>query len=190
MIGYVNIEEQVDYDFTRVRRRAFVHRMRARIFGDPASTSMRSFEDVSNELGAFNRFRLGKRVVAVEKIVGSVGRFGGLRPDLPADPWQPAGEVEARRPRLPQGTGSTTRFALQGGRCLFRGGRQPPRKRGVLPGRRVDRRRSDGPTQRYVRGPDTGVWHGTDGGATGSGSAARRGVSGSDDGPREKGALW
>ena len=75
MIGYVNIEEQVDYDFTRTRRRAFVHRMRARIFGDPASTSMRSFEDVSNELGAFNRFRLGKRVVAVEKVVGSVGRF-------------------------------------------------------------------------------------------------------------------
>ena len=76
MIRYVSMEEQVDFDFTRARRRAFLRRMQARIFGDPASTRMQSFEDVSNELGAFNRVRLGKRVVAVEKIVGSVGRFG------------------------------------------------------------------------------------------------------------------
>ena len=75
MIGYTNIEEQVDFDFTRARRRAFLRRMRARIFGDPASTRMRSFEDVSNELGAFNRVRVGKRAVAVEEIVGSVGRY-------------------------------------------------------------------------------------------------------------------
>jgi hypothetical protein len=75
MIGYTNIEEQVDFDFTRARRTAFLRRLRARIFGDPASTRMRSFEDVSNELGAFNRVRVGKRAVAVEEIVGSVGRF-------------------------------------------------------------------------------------------------------------------
>jgi hypothetical protein len=75
MIRYINIEEQLDYDFTRARRKAFLRRMQARIFGDPASTRMRSFEEVSNKLGAFNRVRLGKKVVAVEKIVGSVGRF-------------------------------------------------------------------------------------------------------------------
>jgi hypothetical protein len=75
MVRYINIEEQLDYDFTRARRKAFVRRMQARLFGDPASTSMRSFEEVSNEHGAFNRVRLGRRVVAVEKIVGSVGRF-------------------------------------------------------------------------------------------------------------------
>jgi hypothetical protein len=76
MARYVTMEEQVDFDFTRARRKAFFRRRQARFFGDPASTRMCSFEDVSNELGAFNRFRLGKRVVAVEKIVGSVGRFG------------------------------------------------------------------------------------------------------------------
>jgi hypothetical protein len=75
MIGYTNIEEQVDFDFTRARRRAFLRRMQARIFGDPGSTRMRSFEDVSNELGAFNRVPVGKRAVAVGEIVGSVGRF-------------------------------------------------------------------------------------------------------------------
>ena len=76
MVKYMNIEEQLDFDFTRARRRAFVRRVRARTFGDPASTRIRSFEDESNRLGAFNRVRLGRRVVAVEKIVGSVGRFG------------------------------------------------------------------------------------------------------------------
>ena len=75
MIRFVNIEEQVDFDFTRARRKAFLRRMQARIFGDPASTRLQSIEDVSKEFGAFNRVRLGRRVVAVEKIVGSMGRF-------------------------------------------------------------------------------------------------------------------
>jgi hypothetical protein len=75
MIRYLNIEEQVDFDFTRARHRASFRSIRARIVGGSASTRMRSLEDVSNKLGAFNRVRLGRRVVAVEKIVGSVGRF-------------------------------------------------------------------------------------------------------------------
>ena len=76
MIRYTNMEEQLDFDFTRARRKASLRRLRARFFGDPASACMRSFEDLSNELGVFNRVRLGRRVVAVEKIVGSVGRSG------------------------------------------------------------------------------------------------------------------
>jgi hypothetical protein len=76
MARYVTMEEQVDFDFTRARRKAFLRRIHARFFGDPASACMRSFEDVSNEMSAFNRLRLGRRVVAVERIVGSVGRFG------------------------------------------------------------------------------------------------------------------
>ena len=96
MVRYVNIEEQVDYDFTRARRRAFLRRMQARIFGDPASTRMRSFEEVSNEFRAFNRVRLGKRAVAVEKIVGSVGRFGDFdRTFLPT-----RGSLETRWKRV------------------------------------------------------------------------------------------
>jgi hypothetical protein len=85
MARYVTMEEQVDFDFTRARRKAFFRRMQARIFGDPASTRMRPFEDISNKFRAFNRVRLGKRTVAVEKIVGSVGRSGDFdRSFLPA----------------------------------------------------------------------------------------------------------
>ena len=75
MVGYVNMEEQVDFDFTRARHKAFLRRVRARVFGDSGSTRMHSLEDASSRIGAFNRVRLGRRVVAVEKIVGSVGRF-------------------------------------------------------------------------------------------------------------------
>jgi hypothetical protein len=85
MARYVTMEEQVDFDFTRARRKAFFRRIHARFFGDPASTRMRPFEDISNEFRALNRVRLGKRAVAVEKIVGSVGRSGDFdRSFLPA----------------------------------------------------------------------------------------------------------
>ena len=75
MARFMNIEEQVDFDFTRAHRRAFLRRIQARFFGDPASTRMPLFDDLTNKLGAFNRVRLGMRVVAIEQIVGSVGRF-------------------------------------------------------------------------------------------------------------------
>ena len=66
---------QVDADFTRARQRAFLHRMKARLRGDPSSTSPLSFEEVRKALGVSNKVRLGRRVVPVERIVGSVGRY-------------------------------------------------------------------------------------------------------------------
>jgi hypothetical protein len=72
MIGYMNIAEQVDADFTRALRRAFFYRLVARLRGDPSRTA--SFEEATRALGARNKLRLGRRVVAVDKIVGSVGR--------------------------------------------------------------------------------------------------------------------
>ena len=75
MREYMSIDEQVDADFTRARRRSFVRRMKARLRGDPSSTSSLSFEEVRKALGATNKFRLGRRVVPVERVVGSVGRY-------------------------------------------------------------------------------------------------------------------
>jgi hypothetical protein len=74
MIGYMSIEEQVDVDFTRAVRRAFVHRVGARLRGDPTSSRAPSLEEAARISGARNKMRLGRRIVAVEKIVGSVGR--------------------------------------------------------------------------------------------------------------------
>jgi hypothetical protein len=84
MIGHMNIEEQVDVDFIRARRRAFLRRARARLRNDPLFASMPSFEEVRKSLGAQGGIRAGRRVVRVEHIVGSVGRSsqfdGGFMP--------------------------------------------------------------------------------------------------------------
>jgi hypothetical protein len=72
MIGYINIVEQVDADFTRALRRAFFYRLGARLRGNPSRAP--SFEEAARASGARNRMPLGRRVVAVDKIVGSVGR--------------------------------------------------------------------------------------------------------------------
>lgn len=85
MIKYMSIEEQVDADFTRARHRAFLRRLKARLRGDPSSTSPLSFEGVRKALGVSNKVRIGRRVVPVERIVGSVGRYGEFdRAFLPA----------------------------------------------------------------------------------------------------------
>ena len=74
MIGYMSIEEQVDVDFIRARRRAFLRRLRARLKSDLPSATMASFEEASRKLGSQGGVRLGRRVVRVDHIVGSVGR--------------------------------------------------------------------------------------------------------------------
>jgi hypothetical protein len=73
-VRYMDIEEQVDADFTSARRRAFVRRMGARLRGDSTRTGLRSFEKIRKVEGAYNRVRLGTNAVPVGKIVGSVGR--------------------------------------------------------------------------------------------------------------------
>ena len=75
VVRYMNLEEQVDSDFSRARRRALLRRMRARLMNDPDSNRLFSFDEVRKALGADNRIYLGRRVVPVEKIVGSVGRY-------------------------------------------------------------------------------------------------------------------
>jgi hypothetical protein len=75
MVNYMDLEVQVDADFTRARRRAFLRRAKARLTNDLPSASMPSFEEVRKKLGAQQGgLRLGRRVVRIEQIVGSVGR--------------------------------------------------------------------------------------------------------------------
>jgi hypothetical protein len=85
MIPYMNLNEQVDVDFTRARRRARLRAVVARIRREHTSNRLLSFEDVRRELAAHNRLYRGRRVVEVEEIVGSVGRWRDFdRSFLPA----------------------------------------------------------------------------------------------------------
>ncbi len=74
MIGYMSLEEQVDKDFERARRRSLISRVGARLRGDPGRGALPAFEVVRRATGAENRVYLGRRVVEVSRVVGSVGR--------------------------------------------------------------------------------------------------------------------
>jgi len=90
MIPYMNLNEQllneqVDTDFTRARRRAHLRAAVARIKGEHTSNRLLSFDNVRRELVANNRRYRGTRVVEVDEIVGSVGRWRDFdRSFLPA----------------------------------------------------------------------------------------------------------
>ena len=86
MIPYMNLNEQVEADFTRARRRARLRALVARIRREHSSNRLLSFEDLRRELSvANNRRPRGMRVVEVEEIVGSVGRWRDFdRSFLPA----------------------------------------------------------------------------------------------------------
>src|ERR687897_2514224 len=68
------VEGYVDADFDRARRRAFIGGLKARFVGD--RDRLLSFDEVRKARGVNNRFYLGRKVVEVSKIVGSVGRHG------------------------------------------------------------------------------------------------------------------
>src|SRR5918994_1726926 len=75
LIPYMDLNEQVDADFTRARRRARLRAVLARIRREHSSNRLLSFDDVRRRLVAGNRLYRGTRVVEVEEIVGSVGRW-------------------------------------------------------------------------------------------------------------------
>jgi hypothetical protein len=71
----MDLNEQVDWDFTRALRKARLRRLMSRLRGkSTASGTSPSFEEVQGTLQAYNRVRRGIKVVELEKIVGSVGR--------------------------------------------------------------------------------------------------------------------
>jgi hypothetical protein len=74
MVGYMSLEEQVDADFSRARRRALLRRMRPGLRNDNASDGLLCFDDLSKIPGAVRRIYRGMRTVPLSQIGGSVGR--------------------------------------------------------------------------------------------------------------------
>src|SRR5215212_10364253 len=100
MIPYMNLNEQVDADFTRARRRARLRALVALILREYASNRLLSFDNLRRELVANNRLHRGTRVVEVDEILGSVGRWDEFDCSfLPAR--ASIGEVEANGPSIP-----------------------------------------------------------------------------------------
>ena len=70
---YMDIEEQVDVDFVRARRKAFARRVGALLRRDATPGGLRSFEEARKAKRAYGGVRRGTEAVPVERIVGSVG---------------------------------------------------------------------------------------------------------------------
>lgn len=75
MVGYMSLEEQVDADFTRARRKALLRRIAVRLRRDNASDGLLlCFDDLRKIPGAMGRIHRGMRTVPVGQIGGSIGR--------------------------------------------------------------------------------------------------------------------
>ena len=68
------VADQAEADFDRARRRAFFGGLKTRFVG--GRDRLLSFDEVRKAFGVANRFYLGRKVVEVSKMVGSVGRHG------------------------------------------------------------------------------------------------------------------
>ncbi len=76
MIGYVSVDEQVEKDFDRALLKASLHRLRNHLRRrDGAHERLLSFEEAKSTLAQWTQAYRGMRIVEVEKIVGSVGRY-------------------------------------------------------------------------------------------------------------------
>ncbi len=85
MIGYMNLEEQVDADFTRARRKALLRRIGDRLRRDAALDGLLRFEEVRKIPGAVGGVHRVRRTVPLGQIAGSVGRCSEFdRTFLPA----------------------------------------------------------------------------------------------------------
>jgi hypothetical protein len=152
MVGYMCLEEQVDADFSRARRKALLRRMRARLRRDSASDGLLCFDDLRKIPGAMGRTHRGLRMVPVAQIGGSVGRcFEFDRDFMPAkesvgEKWKRVDRAFHRGEELPP----VSLYEAVG--FYFRPGWPPPSLRGPLPRRGVDRRLRDGVRRRRGRG--------------------------------------
>jgi len=76
MLGYLNVEEQIDKDFHRALLKASLRRWKVRLRQEAcARDHLLSFDEAKGALTRWTQGYLGMRTVEVEKITGSVGRY-------------------------------------------------------------------------------------------------------------------
>jgi hypothetical protein len=75
MIGYVGVQEQVDKDFHRALLKASLHRWKDRLHRDFVEEHLLSFDEAKGALAQWGQVYLGMKIVEIDKISGSVGRY-------------------------------------------------------------------------------------------------------------------
>ena len=108
MVGYMSLEEQVDADFSRARRRALLRQVKTRLRRDNTSEwLLLCFDDLGKIPWASARVYRGTRTVPLSQIGGSVGRCSEFDGDfMPAkasaeDRWKRIDQAYHRGEQLP-----------------------------------------------------------------------------------------
>ncbi len=95
MVGHMNLEVQVDKDFSNARRSSALRRIKTRLRRDSASDGLLCFDDLRKIPGAMGRIYQGMRTVPVAQIGGSVGRCSEFDRDFM--PTKASSEVRWKR---------------------------------------------------------------------------------------------
>jgi hypothetical protein len=74
MVDLMNLEEQVDREFTAARRRARMRWLRAKLRGKRGVHTLLSFEEQRRILRAYGGIWRGRTTVEISRIVGSAGK--------------------------------------------------------------------------------------------------------------------
>lgn len=104
---HLNVHAQAEKDFSRARGTALLRWIGAFLRRDFASNQLLFFKEVKGTLGAVSQVYLGLRVVPLDKIVGSVGRYTDFdRAFLPskghlAERWKGIDRMMRRSGKLP-----------------------------------------------------------------------------------------
>lgn len=107
VVELINLEDQVDLDFTLARRRARLGKLKARLFGHATRSTLLSPEDLRRSVPASGATYRGRRTVEVSKIVGSVGKHEHFDPNFmplskaSAEKWKRIDRAFRLGPELP-----------------------------------------------------------------------------------------
>ncbi len=74
VVDLMNLEDQVDLDFTVARRRARLGRLKTRLLRQATRSTLLSPEELRRSVPASGAMYRGRRTVELSRIVGSVGK--------------------------------------------------------------------------------------------------------------------
>ena len=95
VVDLMNLEDQVDLDFTVARRRARLGRLKTLLLRQAARSTLRSPEELRRSVPPSGSMYRGRRTVEASKIVGSVGKHEQF--DINFMPWSRASPEKWKR---------------------------------------------------------------------------------------------
>jgi hypothetical protein len=82
VVDLMNLDDQVDLDFTVASRRARLGRLKTRVLRQGARSTLLSPEELRRSVPASGAMYRGRRTVEVSRIVGSVGKHQQFDPNF------------------------------------------------------------------------------------------------------------